>query len=134
MKQGFLAEFKTFVLRGNVIDLAVAVVIGAAFNKIVSSLVDTIMMPAISLMLDTVNLSGLEVHVGPSAIRYGVFLQNSIDFLLIALSIFIAIKVMNGLKRRQEERPEEAPKPPEDIVLLREIRDALEKSEKKSDL
>lgn len=125
--KSFLAEFKTFAVRGNVADLAVAFTIGAAFGKIVSSLVENLMMPAISLVLGVVNLSGLTLDIGKSVIQYGVFLQSVVDFLLIALAIFLMIKLMNSLKRKQEEESERVPKPSEDIVLLREIRDLLKK-------
>ncbi|MBI4086795.1 large-conductance mechanosensitive channel protein MscL [Candidatus Kaiserbacteria bacterium] len=127
MKQGFLAEFKTFVLRGNVVDLAVAVVMGTAFNKIVSSLVETVIMPAVSMLFGIVDLSSWAFEADGISIRYGIFLQSIVDFILIALAIFVAIKVMNRLKHRQENEPETLPPPPEDIQLLREIRDILNK-------
>lgn len=124
-KQGFLMEFKTFALRGNVMDLAVAVVMGTAFNKIVSSLVETVIMPAVSILLGIVNLSSWSFEADGIAIRYGIFLQSIVDFILIAFSIFVAIKAMNHLKRKQEDEPETSPPPPEDVLLLREIRDLL---------
>jgi large conductance mechanosensitive channel len=125
--KNFLAEFKTFALRGNAVDLAVAFIIGAAFGKIVSSLVDNLMMPAISLLFGVINLSSLTVEVGKAVIQYGGFLQSIVDFLFVALAIFLVVKLMNSLKRKQEEDPETSPKPSEDIMLLREIRDLLQK-------
>ncbi len=125
--KNFLAEFKTFALRGNVVDLAVAVVIGAAFGKIVSSLVDNMIMPVVSLFLGVVNLSSLQLDLGISVIQYGVFLQSVLDFVLIALAVFSIIKLINRYKKKQEEEPETSPKPSEDIILLREIRDLLQK-------
>ena len=123
----FFEEFRAFVVRGNVMDLAVAVIVGAAFGKIVSSLVDTILVPVIGLFIGIVNLSSLKLQVGSSVLQYGIFLQNAIDFVLISLVIFVMIKVVHTLRRRQEEEPEKAPPPPEDIQLLREIRDLLQK-------
>lgn len=123
--KNFVAEFKAFAMRGNVIDLAVAVVIGAAFGKIVSSLVENIVTPLIGVLLGGVDFSGLSVQIGESVIKYGVFLQSIFDFIIIALAIFMAIKALSKLKKTEEAQPE-APKPtPEDIMLLREIRDSL---------
>jgi large conductance mechanosensitive channel len=122
----FFEEFKAFAVRGNVMDLAVAVIIGAAFGKIVTSLVDNILMPAISPTFGVVNLSSLKLAIGPSVLQYGIFLQNALDFVLIALVIFVMIKAVQKLRRRQEEEPEKASPAPEDIQLLREIRDLLQ--------
>lgn len=131
----FLSEFKEFALRGNVIDLAVAVVIGGAFGKIVTSLVNDIVMPVIGKLLGGVNFAELAVVLSPAQIgadgkeiaaavllRYGAFIQSIIDFALIALAVFMAIKVINHLQRRREEAPAA---PAAEIVLLTEIRDAL---------
>ncbi len=134
---GFITEFKEFAMRGNVIDLAVGVVIGGAFGKIISSLVNDVVMPVIGRMLGGVNFAELAVVLTPAQLgtdgkevaaavllRYGAFIQSIIDFALIALAIFMAIKVINRMQRRKEEAP--APTvPAEDIVLLTEIRDAL---------
>jgi large conductance mechanosensitive channel len=125
----FLEEFKRFALRGNVVDLAVAVVVGGAFGKITSSLVDNIVMPLIGILIGGIDLSDLSFSVGGAEVTYGVFLQNVVDFVIIAFAVFVAIKLMSRLQRKQDEAPEEekpAP-PPEDIQLLREIRDALRK-------
>lgn len=126
---GFLQEFKTFALRGNVIDLAVAVVVGTAFNKIVSSLVDNIIMPLFGIATGGVDFKGLSVQVGEATVTYGVFLQSVIDFLIIAWAIFVAIKVLRSLQKQEEAKPEKEKEvePTEEVRLLREIRDALQK-------
>jgi large conductance mechanosensitive channel len=133
----FITEFKEFAMRGNVIDLAVGVVIGGAFGKIITSLVNDVVMPVIGKILGGVNFTDLAVVLTPAQmgadgkevaaavlLRYGAFIQSMIDFALIALAIFMAIKVINRLQRKQEEAPAPAA-PAEDIVLLTEIRDAL---------
>ena len=117
----FLTEFKAFAMRGNVIDLAVAVVMGAAFGKIVSSLVDGIIMPLIGLMLGGINIANKTFTLGNAAVKWGLFLQSVIDFTLIAFAIFLVIK---GINRLQRKVPEPAPVAPE-IALLSEIRDLL---------
>lgn len=126
---GFMNEFKAFALKGNVVDLAVAVVIGTAFNRITASLVDNIIMPLVGILLGGINLSNLAVEVGEATIMYGAFLQSVFDFLLIALSIFVALKVVRLLQRREEEKPEskKVVEPAEEVVLLREIRDSLKR-------
>lgn len=125
----FMEEFKKFALRGNVIDLAVAVVVGGAFGKIVSSLVDNIVTPLVGVLVGGVDLSGLMVTVGEAEITYGVFLQSILDFVIVAFAIFVAVKLANNLRRKQDEAPDsQKPAPvPEDIQLLREIRDAVQK-------
>lgn len=134
---GFITEFKEFAMRGNVIDLAVGVVIGGAFGKIVSSLVNDVVMPVVGKMLGGVNFSELAMVLTPAqlgadgkevaaavALRYGAFIQSIIDFALIAFAVFMAIKLINRMQRKNQEAP--APSAPaEDIVLLTEIRDAL---------
>lgn len=123
----FIAEFKKFAVRGNVIDLAVAVVIGAAFNNIVSSLVNNIITPSMGLLMGGINFSGLAFTVGDAEISYGAFIQAIVDFIIIALVIFIVVKAINRLKDKAEKEPHEkgAIEPPEEIKLLREIRDNL---------
>jgi len=126
------SEFKEFAMRGNVIDLAVGVVIGGAFGKIVSSLVDSIVMPIVGALTSGVDLSELTVNVGteatPVLIKYGAFIQASVDFLIIALVIFMALKGINKLKRPPEPAvPAEPPPPPREQVLLEEIRDLLKR-------
>jgi large conductance mechanosensitive channel len=116
-------EFKDFAMRGNVIDLAVGVVIGGAFQKIVGSLVDNIFMPLIA-MFGNVDVKDLWNIKG---IKLGAFTQTIIDFILIAFCLFIVVKLMNSMKKKDEAAPAPAA-PPEDTVLLREIRDSLAKS------
>ena len=116
-----IEEFKKFIMRGNVIDLAVGVVMGNAFSKIVSSLVNDIMMPIIGVIIGGHDFSNLSITVGTAKIMYGAFIQNIIDFLIIAASIFIFIKIINALIHKKEE-----PKVSEEVLLLREIRDSLQ--------
>ena len=120
-------EFGAFISKGNVIDLAVGVVIGGAFGKIVSSLVDDIIMPLVGIIIGGIDFSSLTVSVGDAKLAYGMFIQNVIDFLIVALCIFIFIKIINKFKRKKEEAPAEPPKPDEKTVLLEEIRDLLKK-------
>ena len=127
-------EFKAFVMRGNVVDLAVGVIIGAAFGKIVTSLVNDIFMPIIGMIIGNVDFSSLEIKLGESvegaeqaAIRYGMFIQEIVNFLIIALCVFVAIKVINKLQKKKEEASAPAPGPTKEEVLLTEIRDALNK-------
>ena len=123
--KGFIEEFKAFAMKGNVVDLAVAVVIGAAFGKIVSSLVDNIIMPLVGVLLGGVDFTGYSAEIGDASVTYGVFLQSVVDFVIIAFVIFLVIKAINKAQG-PEEKTEEAPaEPPEDIKLLREIRDSL---------
>ena len=131
---GLASEFKEFAMRGNVIDLAVGVVIGAAFGKIVSSLVADVVMPALSPILGSVNFSELAVRIAtdaagrPVLLKYGIFLQAIFEFLIIALSIFIVLKGINKLKRPPAPAPDAPPPPPSRTeVLLQEIRDQLAK-------
>jgi len=132
-------EFKEFAMRGNVMDMAVGVVIGGAFGKIISSLVADVMMPLISIITGGVNFTHWKfvlkqaVMVGDTVVKpeitvnYGMFIQVIFDFIIIAFCIFMVIKVINKLKKKQEEKPEAPETPPEDVVLLREIRDLLKK-------
>lgn len=133
-----LKEFKEFALRGNVVDLAVGVIIGGAFGKIVSSLVNDIFMPIIGFLTAGTDFSALKLVLSPevvengevtkaeSAILYGNFIQNIFDFVIIALCIFMFVKALNSLKKK-EEAVEEEPATPEDILLLRDIKELLEK-------
>ena len=124
-------EFKEFAMQGNVVDLAVAVVIGGAFGKIVTAFVDNIITPIIGVLCGGVDFSGLAIHVGEAAIGYGALIQAIIDFLLIAFVLFMIIKALNKAKAAVAEEKEEAPAEPEetpaDIALLTEIRDLLKK-------
>jgi large conductance mechanosensitive channel len=133
LKPAWVDEFKKFALKGNVVDMAVGVIIGGAFGKIVTSLVNDIIMPAISMLTgDTKNLAELSYAIsaeeGAPVIKYGVFCQTVLDFLIIALTIFWAVRIICKLRVKKEEPAPAPPAPastPEDILLLREIRDAL---------
>lgn len=118
----FLKEFKEFAMRGNVVDLAVAVVIGAAFGKIITSVVDGIIMPLIGLLLGGIDVSKKSFVVGDAVIKWGAFLQTIIDFTLIALAIFLVIKFINLLQTKKEEQ---GPQYTHEELLLMEIRDLL---------
>jgi len=128
-------EFKEFATRGNVIDLAVAVVIGGAFGKIVSSLVNDIIMPLVGVLLGGINFSSLTVTLKEArfgeevteavVLNYGLFIQSLVDFLIIAWAIFIAIKAINKFKKKKEDEPKQEPAPSKQEVLLKEIRDIL---------
>jgi large conductance mechanosensitive channel len=119
-----MKEFREFAVKGNVVDLAVAVIIGGAFGKIVTSLVGDVVMPLVGVLLGGVNFTGLAVKVGSASLQYGKFLQSCVDFLIIAWVIFLAVKLINRLKR--EQPTEAAPAaPPRQEVLLEEIRDLL---------
>ncbi|EJS73349.1 large conductance mechanosensitive channel protein MscL [Bacillus cereus] len=119
-------EFKKFALKGNVMDLAIGVVIGGAFGKIVSSLVGDVIMPLIGLLLGGINFKGLSFTFGGAVVKYGAFIQTVVDFLIIAFSIFLFIKLFNKLTlKKEEEKEEEIPEPTKEEVLLGEIRDLL---------
>ena len=120
-----LNEFKEFISKGNVIDLAVGVIIGSAFGKIVTSLVEDILMPLIGIFVGGVDFTGLTLEVGTATVKYGMFIQNVIDFLIVAACIFFVIKLISKLNRKKEIK--EAKTPSEEIVLLTEIRDLLKK-------
>jgi len=122
-----IKEFRDFVLKGNVLDLAVAVIMGIAFGAIITSLVNDIIMPIVGVLMGGVDFSSLSVTVGDAVIAYGKFLQTIVNFILIALSLFFVIKSINTMQKRlTKEAPPAAPAPPpEDVVLLREIRDLL---------
>jgi large conductance mechanosensitive channel len=134
-----LKEFKEFAMRGNVVDMAVGIIIGAAFGKIVSSLVADVIMPPIGLLMGNMdfsqlylNLSGTEYpslaaaqEAGAATINYGLFINAVLDFLIVAFAIFMVIRGMNKLKRKAEEAPAEPPKASTEVQLLTEIRDSL---------
>jgi len=129
-----LKEFKQFIARGNVVDLAVGVIIGGAFGKIVTSLVNDIIMPLIGIIIGGINFTGLTLTVGSANIAYGAFIQNVIDFLIIAACIFFFVKFINSLSRpKKEEKPAEVKKS-EDVLLLEEIRDLLKEQPKKTEV
>jgi large conductance mechanosensitive channel len=143
--QTMLKEFREFAMRGNVVDMAVGIIIGAAFGKIVDSMVKDVIMPPIGLLLGKVDFSNLFLvlkqgtvagpyltveaaqKAGAVTFNYGVFLNTIVTFIIVAFAVFMLIRVINQLKRKEAEKPAEAPATPEDIVLLREIRDALKK-------
>ncbi|EKM97251.1 MULTISPECIES: large-conductance mechanosensitive channel protein MscL [Stutzerimonas stutzeri group] len=127
-----ISEFKAFAMRGNVIDMAVGIIIGAAFGKIVSSFVDGVIMPPLGLLIGGVDFSDLAIvlkeAVGETPavlLRYGAFIQTVVDFLIVAFAIFIAIKAMNSLRRKEAEAPAAPPAPTKEELLLTEIRDLL---------
>ncbi|EHT1687078.1 large conductance mechanosensitive channel protein MscL [Listeria monocytogenes] len=124
-----LVEFRDFALKGNVLDLAVAVVIGAAFGKIVSSLVDNIIMPLVGVLLGGLDFTDLSFKVGKSVIQYGAFIQSIVDFVIIAFAIFIFVKVLTSFIKRKEQTVEETPVPPTE-EYLKEIRDLLKEQQK----
>lgn len=131
--RNFTKEFKEFISRGNVVDLAVGVIIGGAFGKIVSSLVNDIIMPLIGVLLGGLDFSSLSVKIGDASITYGNFLQNIIDFLIIGASIFVFVKIINGLNRKNKSDEADTKTPKKDdpqVALLKEIRDELKKSRK----
>ena len=131
-----LKEFKEFISKGNVLDLAVGVVMGSAFSGIVTSLVNDIIMPLVGLLIGGIDFSGMKATVGKASIMYGNFIQNIVNFLIIAMSIFVFIKFINRLSKKvkKEEEKQEAEEKKEDpqTKLLEEIRDELKKSNKKS--
>jgi len=117
-------------MRGNVVDMAVGIVIGAAFGKIVASLVENIVTPTIGLVLGGIDLTSFTINIGSASIAYGTFLQSIIDFIIIAFAIFLVIKGMNKLQRHEDKKTEAQQKvPSEEVILLREIRDTLKKGE-----
>ena len=136
-----LDEFKDFAMRGNVMDMAVGIIIGGAFGKIVSSLVNDIIMPVVGKLMGGVDFSNLFVNLGDgdfatleaakeagaATLNYGSFIQTALDFLIIAFAIFMMIKFMNNLKKEEEPEEEAPAEPSEDVLLLREIRDSLKK-------
>ncbi|HHL32711.1 MAG TPA: large-conductance mechanosensitive channel protein MscL [Oceanospirillales bacterium] len=131
---GMMSEFKEFAVKGNVVDMAVGVVIGGAFGKIVTSLVNDIIMPPIGVLLGGVDFSDLSITikdaVGDTAavtINWGSFVQTFINFIIIAFAIFMVVKGMNKMKKKEEEAPAAPPEPSKEEVLLTEIRDALRK-------
>lgn len=118
-------DFKNFALKGNVLDLAFAVVIGAAFGKIVTSLVNDIITPVIGLLSGGIDLKDLQYTYGSAVLKYGVFLQSVIDFFIIAFSLFLLVRIAGKFKRKREEAPKAEPAPTREEVLLTEIRDLL---------
>ncbi len=132
VKKGF-NEFKSFISRGNVVDMAVGVIIGGAFGKIVTSLVNDILMPLIGVIVGGVDFSNLSIKVGEATIAYGNFIQTIFDFLIVAFCIFLMVKLFERFRKKEkkeEEKKEEAPKKSDEVLLLEEIRDLLAKNKK----
>ncbi len=121
-----VSEFKTFISRGNVVDMAVGVIIGGAFGKIVSSLVNDILMPLIGVLLGGLDFSSLSIKIGDASLKYGSFIQTIIDFLIISISIFVMIKLFERFKKKEE--PKGCEKKNDEVLLLEEIRDLLKKN------
>ena len=131
-------EFKEFAVKGNAVDMAVGIIVGAAFGKIVTSIVNDVIMPPIGKLLGGVDFTGLFLNLGSetyatladakaagaATLNYGAFLQTVVDFVIVAFAVFMLVKGINSLRKKEEEAPAEPPAPPEDVVLLREIRDA----------
>lgn len=130
--KNFISEFKEFISRGNVLDMAVGVVIGGAFTAIVTSLVNDIITPLIGVLIGGLDFSGLSIKVGDATVGYGSFIQAIINFLLISFVIFCVIRSFNKIAKKKSEEPETPPAPPEDVVLLREIRDLLSEQKENS--
>lgn len=138
---GMVKEFKEFAVKGNVVDMAVGIIIGGAFGTIVKSLVSDIIMPPIGLALGGVDFANLfytlgggsydsleaAKEAGAATINYGLFFNNVISFLIVAFAVFMLVKSINSLKKKEEEKPAAPPKPSEDVVLLTEIRDLMAK-------
>ena len=138
-----IKEFREFAMKGNMVDMAVGIIIGAAFGKIVDSLVKDLIMPPIGLVLGNVDFANMFMVLRPGTapgpyltveaaqkagavtFNYGMFINNVVSFAIVAFAVFLLVRAINRMRRRQEERSKEAPKPPEEVVLLREIRDAL---------
>lgn len=122
-----LSAFKKFISRGNVIDMAVGVIIGGAFGKIVTSLVNDIIMPLIGLALGKINFASLMFKIGDAEIKYGAFIQTIVDFLIVAFCIFVVIQIFEKFKKKEAEKPEEPPAivKSDEVILLEEIRDLL---------
>ncbi|NCC81985.1 MAG: large-conductance mechanosensitive channel protein MscL [Clostridia bacterium] len=127
-----LNEFKKFAVKGNVLDLAVAVIIGGAFGKIVTSFVNDVIMPIVGILMGQNSVADLKYVITPAtettaelAIRYGAFAQAIVDFIIVAFILFLAIKTITSMKKKEEEAPAPPPEPSEDVVLLTEIRDLL---------
>ena len=129
---GMMSEFKSFAMRGNVIDMAVGIVIGGAFGKIVSSFVNDVLMPPIGMLIGGVDFTDLAIVLKAATdeaeavtLKYGAFIQTLLDFVIIAFAIFMVVKAMNSMKKKEEEAPKAPPKPSAVVELLTEIRDSL---------
>ena len=123
-----IKEFKKFISRGNVVDLAIGVVIGGAFSKIVSSLVDNIIMPIVGIIIGGIDFSNLTIKINVAKIEYGLFLQNTVDFLIVSFCIFIVIKAFNKITHKKDEN--KVKEKSDEVKILEEIRDELQKNKK----
>ena len=127
-----LNEFKAFAMRGNVVDMAVGIIIGAAFGKVVSSLVSDVIMPPLGMITGGVSFSDLALSLGKgdeaATLNYGMFIDTVLNFLIVALAVFFLIKVVNSLQKKEQAKPAEAPKPSAEVQLLSEIRDLIAKN------
>lgn len=130
----FLQEFKSFAMKGNVVDMAVGIIIGVAFGKVVTSVVNDVIMPPIGLLVGGIDFGSLAITIREATetapavmIKYGAFINTIIDFIIVALAIFVIIKAMNSLKKKEEAAPAAPPKPTEEVLLLTDIRDLLKK-------
>ena len=121
-------EFREFIARGNVLDLAVAVIIGGAFGAIVNSMIDDIIMPFIGIILGGIDFTSLSFYAGNAVILYGNFIQAIVNFLVISLAMFLVVRSYNKLQKEEQEEPETPPEPSPDVVLLTEIRDLLKET------
>ena len=129
-------EFKEFISKGNVVDLAVGVIIGSAFSKIVTSIVNDILMPLIGIVIGGIDFTGLSLKIGDATVNYGAFIQNVIDFLIVAICIFFFVKIIERMTKKKEKKEEvvEEVKKDEQIVLLEEIRDLLKEISKDKEI
>lgn len=128
----YIDEFKSFALKGNVVDLAIGVIVGGAFGTIVNSLVGDIVMPIFGALTGSIDLSGLAVRLSDVEIRYGKFLQATVSFLIVAWSLFFVVKAINRFKKKEEEKPAAEKVVPEDVKLLAEIRDLIKNQREKT--
>ncbi len=128
--KSIITEFKEFISKGNVLDMAVGLIVGSAFTAIVTSLVNDIFTPLIGIIIGGVNFSGINIKLGDATLNIGLFLQAIINFLLTAICVFIVVKTINRFRRKKEEKPA-PPKPSKEELLLTEIRDLLKEQQKK---
>lgn len=128
--KGVIKEFKEFISKGNVLDMAVGLIIGSAFTAIVTALVENIFTPLIGLIIGGINFAGIGITIGDANIQIGLFIQSIINFLLTAVCVFIVVKTINGFRRKKEEKPAPS-KPSKEELLLTEIRDLLKEQAKK---
>lgn len=128
----FMEEFKAFIARGNVMDLAVGVIIGGAFSAITTSLINDIIMPLLGILTSSVSFADLSVTIGGAVVTYGNFIQAVLNFIIMAFIVFCLVKAMNRLHRKKEEAPPAPPAPSREEVLLTEIRDLLKQAEEKA--